>query len=39
MGFDAFVAFCLVGIWALLPISLVIAVKTFDDEAIGGHDH
>lgn len=39
MNFEFFVALCLVGTWALLPISLIIAVKTFDDDMIGGGDH
>ncbi len=39
MNFEFFVAVSLVGMWALLPISLIIAVKSFDDEAIGGGEH
>lgn len=39
MSFEFFVALCLVGMWALLPISLIIAVKSFDDEIIGDGEH
>ncbi|WP_290729273.1 hypothetical protein [Halobacteriovorax sp. JY17] len=41
MSFEVFVALCLVGCWAMFPISLMIATKTFDDDIIGGghHDH
>lgn len=38
MSFEVFVAMCLVGFWALLPASLALAVKTFDDELITSHD-
>lgn len=38
MSFEFFVAICLVGIWALLPISLIIAMTSFDDEQLSD-DH
>ncbi len=39
MSFEFFVAICLVGIWALLPISLVIAMTDFDDEQLDDGHH
>lgn len=39
MSFEVFVAICLVGVWAMFPISLMIATKSFDDEIIGGGHH
>ena len=40
MSFQVFIAITLVGIWALLPLSLVIALKDFDDEAMSDpHEH
>ncbi len=40
MSFSVFVALCLIGTWALLPLSLVIAMTDFDDEAMSEpHDH
>lgn len=39
MSFEFFVALCLVGIWALLPISLVIAMTDFDDEQMDDGHH
>lgn len=38
MNFEIFVAICLVVCWASLPLSLVLAVKTFDDEMVAPHD-
>ena len=38
MSMEVFVAICLVGFWGLLPASLAIAVKQFDD-AIIDEDH
>ena len=40
MSFGFFVALILVGTWALLPLSMVIAMTSFDDEAMSDpHDH
>jgi hypothetical protein len=39
MSFEFFVALCLVGIWALLPISLIIAMTSFDDEQLDDGHH
>ncbi|MDC1174790.1 hypothetical protein OAT67_05325 [Bacteriovoracaceae bacterium] len=40
MSFSVFVGLCLIGTWALLPISLIIAMTSFDDEALSEpHDH
>ena len=39
MSFEFFVALCLVGIWALLPISLIIAMTSFDDEQLSDDHH
>ncbi len=39
MSFEFFVALCLVGIWALLPISLIIAMTDFDDEQMDDGHH
>jgi hypothetical protein len=39
MSFEFFVAVCLVGIWALLPISLIIAMTDFDDEQMDDGHH
>lgn len=39
MSFEFFVAICLVGIWALLPISLIIAMTDFDDEQLDDGHH
>jgi len=38
MSFTVFVAICLVGVWALMPISLVIAMTQFDEE-LQSDDH
>lgn len=39
MSFEFFVALCLVGVWALLPISLIIAMTDFDDEQMSDPHH
>lgn len=39
MSFEVFVAISLIGIWGLLPLSLVIAMKSFDDEALSDPHH
>lgn len=39
MSWEFFVAICLVGIWALLPISLIIAMTDFDDEQLDDGHH
>lgn len=39
MSFEFFVAICLVGTWALLPISLIIANTSFDDEQLDDGHH
>lgn len=39
MSFDVFVAVTLVVCWGFLPASVALAVKFFDDEAIGGDEH
>ena len=39
MSFEVFVGICLVGVWAMFPISLIIATKTFDDDIIDGGHH
>lgn len=39
MSFEFFVAICLVGIWALLPISLIIAMTDFDNEQLDDGHH
>ncbi|AYF45076.1 hypothetical protein BALOs_2077 [Halobacteriovorax sp. BALOs_7] len=37
MSLEVFVALCLVGFWALLPASLAIACKDFDDAMMDDH--
>jgi hypothetical protein len=39
MSMQVFVAICLVGFWALLPASLAIAVKQFDDAMMDDDHH
>ena len=41
MSFPTFIAICLVGVWALLPISMIIASRDFDNELMSDHsdDH
>ncbi len=39
MSMEVFVALCCVGFWAMLPASLAIAVKDFDDAIIDDDDH
>lgn len=39
MSLEVFVAICLVAFWAMLPISLAIAVKDFDDAAMSEDHH
>lgn len=39
MSFEFFVAISLVGIWALLPISLIIAMTDFDNEQLSDDHH
>ena len=39
MSFSVFVAICLIGVWALMPISLVIAMSQFDKEQQDSDHH
>ena len=39
MSFEVFVAITLVATWALLPLSLVIGLKDFDDEQMSDPHH
>jgi hypothetical protein len=39
MSFSLFVAIMLVGTWALLPLSLIIALTQFDDEVLHKDHH
>lgn len=39
MSFSFFVAICLIGVWALMPISLVIAMSQFDKEQQDSDHH
>ncbi|EQC43104.1 hypothetical protein M901_2209 [Bacteriovorax sp. DB6_IX] len=39
MSMEVFVALCAVGFWAMLPASLAIAVRDFDDAIIDDDHH